>query len=71
MADKTFQVRFEDANRIEEYNYPYEGTGLHYELAIFLVAILDKNNNTTHLLPTISQNESVAAARDNRTVFDL
>lgn len=60
---KTFQVRFEDANRIEEYNYPYEGTGLQYELAIFLVAILDKNNNTTHHLPMISQNESVAAAQ--------
>jgi len=60
---KKFYVRYEDAGRIEEYNYPFEGSGLQYELGLFLAAILDKKDYTKNQLPSISQNESVAAAQ--------
>lgn len=42
---KKFVVRYEDSSRIEEYNYPYEGSGLKYELAIFLYDILVKKSD--------------------------
>ena len=37
---RTFQVRFEDPNRVEEYTYPFEGAGMIYELAAFRDKIL-------------------------------
>lgn len=33
---KKFEVRYEDSNKREVYEYPYEGSGLQYELEIFL-----------------------------------
>lgn len=36
---RKFEVRYEDANRREVYEYPYEGTGLQYELEAFKQAI--------------------------------
>ncbi len=37
---KKFQVRYEDASVIENYEAPYEGSGLQYEMAIFLVDVM-------------------------------
>ena len=36
---KRFEVRYEDPNCIEVYEYPYEGSGLQYELAVFVSRI--------------------------------
>ena len=35
-----FQVRYEDASVVENYETPYEGSGLQYEMAIFLVDVM-------------------------------
>lgn len=32
---KAFEIRYEDSSRIENYDYPYEGSGLQYEFDIF------------------------------------
>lgn len=62
---KKFFVRYEDSNNIEEYNYPFETTGLKYELALFLYDIMIKQGNAIKeddnigLLPE----ESIAMAR--------
>lgn len=63
---KKFFVRYEDSSRIEEYNYPFETTGLKYELALFLYDIMikqdkviKKENDSIGLLPE----ESVAMAK--------
>ncbi len=44
---KKFYVRYEDSNRIEEYNYPFESTGLKYELAMFLYNITEHKSSDT------------------------
>ncbi len=38
---KHFVVRYEDPNRIERYDYPFEGTGMQYEFTAFREAIAD------------------------------
>ena len=42
---KKFVVRYEDSSRIEQYNYPYESSGLQYELAIFVYEIIKKREH--------------------------
>ncbi|MCR4907955.1 MAG: Gfo/Idh/MocA family oxidoreductase [Lachnospiraceae bacterium] len=37
---KKFEVRYEDPNRIETYEYPFEGFGLRYEIRAFADAVL-------------------------------
>lgn len=37
---KKFEIRFEDPNKREVYNCPYEGSGLQYELEVFVTRIL-------------------------------
>lgn len=43
---KHFQVRYEDASRIEDYTCEYERSGLQYELAAFVAEILDVRAET-------------------------
>lgn len=38
---KKFQVRFEDPNRIEEYEYPFEAAGMTYEIEAFRDKIIE------------------------------
>ena len=40
---KHFEVRYEDANEIDSYDYPYEGSGLCYELMAFEKRIIQNN----------------------------
>ena len=42
---RKFQVRFEDSSIVENYEYPYEGSGLQYEMAVFLASIMDNSFN--------------------------
>ncbi len=39
---KKFEVRYEDASKREVYNYPYESSGLQYEMKEFLHAVQNK-----------------------------
>lgn len=56
---KRFEVHYEDPNRIEVYEYPYEGSGLQYELEAF-VREINKEAADTSL--GLSAEESIAAA---------
>lgn len=56
---RTFEVRYEDPNKREVYQYPYENSGLQYELETFIRRIQEKN---AILEGGISQEESVAMA---------
>lgn len=56
---RTFEVRYEDPNKREVYQYPYENSGLQYELETFIRRVQEKN---VTLEGGISQEESVAMA---------
>lgn len=56
---KRFEVRYEDPHRIEVYEYPYEGSGLQYELEAFVREI---NSEAEENFPGMSAKESIAAA---------
>lgn len=56
---RTFEVRYEDPNKREVYQYPYENSGLQYELETFIRRVQEKNAT---LEGGISQEESVAMA---------
>ena len=47
---RKFEVRYEDPNRREVYEYPYEGTGLEYELEAFKQAIFQLMKGTPEAL---------------------
>ena len=55
---KKFQVRFEDPNEFQEYEFEYKSSGLQYELDCFIDAINGVNND----ICKVSRNESVAIA---------
>lgn len=56
---KKFEVRYEEPNRREEYRYPYEGSGLQYEIEAFVKAIRGEENDTNM---GVTAEESMAAA---------
>lgn len=53
-----FEVRYEDFNRREVYEYPYVGNGLQYELRYFIEKI--KKNNVEDIYDTISESIELA-----------
>lgn len=55
---RKFQVRFEDSSIVENYEYPYEGSGLQYEMAVFLASIMDDSFNGI----CVTEKESIAMA---------
>lgn len=55
---KTFQVRFEDPNELQEFEFEYKGSGLQYEFNCFVDAIGGIKNN----MYGIGEQESVALA---------
>lgn len=55
---RKFQVRYEDPNRVEEFEFPYEGSGLQYECGAFADRILQKSVKKVGL----SDEESIAMA---------
>lgn len=52
---KKFQVRYEDPNRIETYEYPYAGSGLQYEFNEFINRI-----TTGRVAAGVTKEESIA-----------
>lgn len=56
---KKFEVRYEDPNKIETYEYPYEGSGLQYELEAFVKEI---HGGITDDSAGLSAQQSIAAA---------
>lgn len=56
---KRFEVRYEDPHRIEVYEYPYEGSGLQYELESFVREI---NSGAEENFTGLSVKESIGAA---------
>lgn len=55
---KHFEVRFEDENRIKNYDPPYMGDGLRYEIADFVMKIEGRSRNSFKL----TAEESIAMA---------
>ncbi len=56
---KKFEVRFEDPNKREEYTFPYESSGLQYEVDEFINRINGKSDGASGVMPE----ESVAIAK--------
>lgn len=56
---KKFEIRYEDANKIEQYEFPYEGSGLQYELKKFIEEIEDGASDAKEGL---TAEESIASA---------
>ena len=67
------EIHYEDPTKIDVYEYPYEGTGLRYEIDAFVTAVLDGKTDFTKLSPEESiwlagQMENYLAARDKPVV---
>lgn len=62
---KHFEVRYEDPNRIEEYNCEFESSGLQYELGAFVAQINDdiSNQEAWYNEIGVSANESIAMSK--------
>lgn len=56
---KKFEIRYEDANKIEQYEFPYESSGLQYELKKFIKEIEDGASDAKEGL---TAEESIASA---------
>ncbi|MCR4901354.1 MAG: Gfo/Idh/MocA family oxidoreductase [Butyrivibrio sp.] len=59
---KSFQVRYEDPNRIENYEYPFEYYGLIYEIEEFCCRVSGKNTTTKESL-LAEEKEALARAQ--------
>lgn len=62
---KYFQVRYEDPNKIEEYKFEIEGSGLQYEIEEFVAAVKTMNEGRQSDMffdVSVSSQESVAIA---------
>ena len=56
---RKFEIRYEDPNKREVYEYPYEGSGLQYELEVFIKKIQHSDSeNDVGVMPA----ESIAMA---------
>lgn len=63
---KKFEVRYEDASRREEYEYPYEGSGLQYELTAFVGEIREEKASPAEgeePVAGVLPKESIASAK--------
>lgn len=56
---KKFEIRYENANKIEQYEFPYEGSGLQYELKKFIEEIED---GISDIKEGLTAEESIASA---------
>lgn len=62
---KKFEVRYEDPSKREVYTYPYESSGLQYEMKDFLQAVAKKNVETVENMTEktgLTSKESIAMA---------
>ncbi len=59
---KSFEVRFEDAGRIETYEYPFKRGGLSYELEAFITAANGQSDSTQKELLSRQREISIASA---------
>lgn len=56
---KKFEIRYEDSNQIEQYEFPYEGSGLQYELEKFVEEI---EGDVPDIREGLTAEESIASA---------
>lgn len=56
---KKFEIRYEDANKIEQFEFPYEGSGLQYELKKFVEEI---EEGVSDAKEGLTAEESIASA---------
>ncbi len=62
---RKFEVRYEDPDRRETFTYPYEGSGLQYELKAFLERIENgKDPAKEHLGPSREESAAMAAVME-------
>ena len=62
---KYFQVRYEDPNKIEEYKFEIEGSGLQYEIEEFVAAVktMSEGRQSDKFFDVrVSSQESIAIA---------
>lgn len=57
-----FEVRYEDLNRLDVFDYPFAGNGLQYELRYFLERIQGKNHEKHGAAQNNTEQESIVLA---------